>query len=389
MFTQLFSVLLLVPAISGLSLTAKLVSSTSTTQICSTRMASTSAKGPIPTTTKTKTKLPNIVIIGTTSVPIKTITPAAITRTATITSLETVTATASTISETFSTTETLTDTSTISITLTSVETTTTTSSTTTTATTVVPTSAGFRDICSSSGRSNFANQKRAVSHPHAGLARRAPSKSPKGVRLDLQKYPAAVTCDKYIQVRYTKEIILVKPTSTKTAATPTAVVSTTATVTETSTVVPPNVSTTLSFTTTTTASTTSTITSSSTATSTASVTETTTTTSYAACATNNVLGPRVDNGNYLTRSFYNDVDNQVIQVVASSGYECCVACITSTLNCHYASYGEGACSLVAGSPRCDPNYADGTFFEGRSPPGYSLQLSNGNCGSLRSGGLLD
>jgi hypothetical protein len=53
---------------------------------------------------------------------------------------------------------------------------------------------------------------------------------------------------------------------------------------------------------------------------------TSTRTTYAACATNNLLGPRLSGGNYINRVVDNNRANVGSGTNATSSYDCCTIC---------------------------------------------------------------
>lgn len=107
---------------------------------------------------------------------------------------------------------------------------------------------------------------------------------------------------------------------------------------------------------------------------------------YAACATNNLLGPEVA-GSGSNRYIYaiepSDDDANLQRTTVSGPYECCVACLTGSVvnNCQFAvSYGTTGCNLQGNDASFCPNgqqaYAGYLEFT-------SSQIgvfSNGPCG---------
>ncbi|KAI4092951.1 MAG: hypothetical protein LQ339_007772 [Xanthoria mediterranea] len=143
---------------------------------------------------------------------------------------------------------------------------------------------------------------------------------------------------KYVQVTYFKKVISVKRTVTTTVLVSTITNTTTQTSTSTSTVVPSGITTTSTFSTA--IGTPTTIINTVTASSLTSQSETlvSTTTIYAAWTTNNVLGPRLENGNEFAGFDTRDPAVQTSRKQASTPYECCVAYITSPGNCQFSFY---------------------------------------------------
>ena len=192
---------------------------------------------------------------------------------------------------------------------------------------------------------------------------------------------------KYITIIYTEKIIAIKPTSTVTAATPISTSIVTATITSTSTVLPSNVPVTSTFSTTQTSTTTITASSTSTITTTTTITTSVTVTSYAACGPTNLLGPQIQNGNYI-----DDVEMEGISFIvdsdATTAYDCCVACFTSPDQCQYMTFysGSGMCQFLGYGIVCNnPGYTAGTFFQTPITSGLGLILANGPCGVVVGG----
>ncbi|KAI4100634.1 MAG: hypothetical protein L6R37_005346 [Teloschistes peruensis] len=376
-------------------------SSTVSSQLCTTTFASTSAKGAVPTTTTVKTLAAEIVLILSASTPYATVTPQASTVTTTVPVTTVVTSNGVATTGTFTTTRTFTSTVVETSTVKSSSTTTFTSTTSSTSTLVIPTSQGFVPIYDSSGRTTNPDppQKRDLAaierkrSPLISPAGHHPHEKRTGGPTSAPKYPKSVTCVRYIKVRITVKLIIIKPTVTKTAAaasTSTSIVS--KTVTSTSIIIPPGVTSTVtqSTTSTTTSTTTTTASSAVLISSTETVTQVSTTTSYAACATNNLLGPSLDNGKTVFGPYgYPDQASQQILDNSNSAYDCCVRCIT-TSNCYVSSYavGDNVCSNVIAGPGevCDPNQVAARIFENGDPPqSYSPTLSNGYCGQFVEG----
>ncbi|OCL06509.1 hypothetical protein AOQ84DRAFT_410871 [Glonium stellatum] len=249
------------------------------------------------------------------------------------------------ITDTFSTTSTIITTTTE--TQTSTTTITTVSSapdTTVTATYTVPTSSGFLPIADTTASAYPAKLKREVSHPHGyGLSEREQPK--KGI-CGAKTYPVAVQCVKVIEKQAVNTVVRTGKPITKIL--PRSTISSTVyiTSTTTSTLVPPDVSTTLLFsaTSTVTEQTTSTVTS--TSTSVAQNTVSMTVSSYAACATNNILGPTLSNGE--TIYLYQAATYSVTP--GTSTTDCCEKCQSGT-SCSGVGYNpkNGYCYIFQAS----------------------------------------
>lgn len=152
--------------------------------------------------------------------------------------------------------------------------------------------------------------------------------------------------------------------------------------------VPPKVSRTITFTTTSTDTTTILSFVVNTQKSPLTVTEVTTTTCYAACATNNLLGPRVNSGNYLTTFSIRDFRVTFNQVPGpTNAYECCVACQTGE-NCQFSAFSTpDGCVNVEDPLTCPKQpFTAGLFKEWTERQGSTSVYSNGPCGQMVSGG---
>ena len=115
---------------------------------------------------------------------------------------------------------------------------------------------------------------------------------------------------------------------------------------------------------------------------------TSTTSFYAACASNNILGPQVaQNGEYVQGVGNSDPNGIQATVPATSAYGCCVMCLLGSPipNCQNTIYdaNTGICNPIGGDAAVCPNGAQG-------PSGYVLLTtsennrfdSNGPCGTL-------
>ena len=161
--------------------------------------------------------------------------------------------------------------------------------------------------------------------------------------------------------------------------------------TSTSTVIAPGVSSTITFSTTSIRTTTVLTTFVSTTTSTQTETLVNSTTSYAACATKNLLGPRVNTGNYLTTFNIRDASvsyNEKPDI--PSAYDCCAACQTGT-NCQFSVYFTGSrqsCLNIETADSCQAQpFNAGSFRLSAEQQNFTSVYSNGPCGQLVSQGL--
>ena len=184
-------------------------------------------------------------------------------------------------------------------------------------------------------------------------------------------------------------IIFVKPHTTTTTIPPaTSTTTYIQTVSSTSTVVPDRVTVIESFSITSTTTTTLT----SVVTETSSVTElvnaTTTTTSYAACSTENLLGPKLEHGLIIrTTSFKDWVGTQDMTPVDNQ-YDCCVSCLLSSDNCQYSTLiydnDPPMCGRMLNPAICrGQSYTTAEIIDVPDDPTIPGQsVSNGPCGRV-------
>ncbi|KAI4222736.1 MAG: hypothetical protein L6R36_005940, partial [Xanthoria steineri] len=361
---------------------------TSTGVKCSTQFANKSVKPPIPTSSVTRTALPNVILIISASTPVSTVTPKPVTTTTTQTIPTTVTITLPGMTGVFSTTSTSTFTNTITAFSTALTTVTSTSSTTTTVTTNVPAPPGFIGVEQSSGDMDAppAEGRRALSRGF--LSRRA---SPLlGNPTGDQKYPFKVTCIKTVQVVIFKKIVAVKPTSTTTIPASTITIKSTTRPVITATAPGSAVTSTASFQTTTTIDSTTTMVTTTTETTTTTITESSTTSSYLACLPTNQLGPPLSDGRVSTifagtdegLFFYTEVAD------ATTPYECCVACLLSPEGCYASGFFinfDVKCNIFERRDLanvCDnPGFVAGAYDRSRNTGTFNrATYSNGPCG---------
>ncbi|OAP57829.1 hypothetical protein AYL99_08567 [Fonsecaea erecta] len=313
-------------------------------------------RGPLlSTTTSTRRLAPTTVTSTRTSTITLTWTPV-ITTTSTATSTSTATTTelgiSSTFTSTITSTSTLSDSTTITSTVQTTLTDTTTSTATSTLTIAAP--AGFTPIIKSSGYTSLnapQRERREVLDRLFNLVRSPPegrqflgggTRSAQGIKC-VTRVQSTVTV--YRTVTTTTTDIGSASTTTST---------TTTTVATTSTVIPAVVTSTVSTTSTTIVTTTSTSIALTTNTQTTTETDTTTSTTsvYAACATNNILGPQVQNGQYVQGATDNDPNGVIAITTAASAYDCCVQCITSDAleYCQNAIFdADGTCNMLGGN----------------------------------------
>ncbi|KAF3007099.1 hypothetical protein E8E14_007692 [Neopestalotiopsis sp. 37M] len=359
---------------------------TQTAVQCTTKKTSVSVKN-VPTSTKTSQPAPQIVLATVISHPIKTVTPAAITKSSTKYVTSTVTTTASEETDTFSTTTT----SVVTTTVTSTE-----AYTTTTATTVSTTSTSTSTIAATASIVPVdqtvvaANSKRdLIKLPGRSMPMpRAQAASKKNCPLSNDKFAASVSCIKSITVKYVKQIIVIGSPITVTLPPRVITVVVTSTMTSTSTVPAVAASTTLTFSEISTSTVASTVTTTATTTSTATEVATATATFYAACGDDNIIGPNGPNGGYLGDVYRSD-SGSYMSASASSNYECCVKCLTSS-TCQYSVFYGGSHCILAQGTTCSAAYQAGTVYETNAQNQYNpLYLSNGYCGQVVDGGIDD
>ncbi|KAF2493526.1 hypothetical protein BU16DRAFT_563680 [Lophium mytilinum] len=374
----------------GLLLSSALVASalntgTTTVQKCTTKLSSKSIKK-VPTSTKTTTVtlLPKIVL----STTHKTITTSAKPITTSVVSETTITETYTdlAVTDTFSTTSTdyatVTDFQTYTITFTTVIGA---PDTTVTAVYTVPTPDGFLPVADTQGGypGTPAKGKRAAQHPHSDLAER---KATKG-GCNSKTYPVAVQCLKQIQKQVTKTVVIVGKAITKTLPPKTVTSTVQSTQTTTLTEVPADVSVTESFSTTLTVTEEETITTAFPVTSTSQNTVSQTQTSFAACATNNILGPALSDGTIIVNAGHNA--GSFARAPSTSALDCCEQCQRATACSGVAWNANGNTCFIftTASGTCGAQSAVSEYFlVGAPPQGFQLTVSNGPCGYMYNGG---
>ena len=195
-----------------------------------------------------------------------------------------------------------------------------------------------------------------------------------------------------VRTRYIKMVIFVKPYTTTTTIPPaTSTTTTTHTVSSTSTIVPDSVTVIESFSTTSTSTTTLTSLVTDTSTATEVVNATLTTTSYAACGTDNLLGPALAHGwKVAGASIYDYVSGIQDLSVQQSEYDCCVSCLLDEeRNCQYSTtlyfLDPPRCGRLLNPTTCRAQeYEAGevrTYPDDRAGGGQSV--SNGPCGVVK------
>ncbi|KAI4101758.1 MAG: hypothetical protein L6R37_004786 [Teloschistes peruensis] len=296
---------------------------------------------------------------------------------------------------TFITTTTAVQTITLTSTATETSTTTFTETSSSSTTSVVPTIAGFVPIEDSTGRKDAAPQKKRellaepikknlaarglvnAGHPH--VKRTAPDSRP--------QYPKSATCVRYVKVRIIVKLIIYRTPVTQTAPAYTSTVNVPNTVTSTSTIIPPGVTETITSTDTSTSTATITATTTVTSSTTVTVTEVSTATSYAACAPNNLLGPKLDDG-FFINGYSGSAKLDYQKAYAGNAYDCCVICNTNP-NCvsseYLPNYESCAIRTRMDGGTCDnANFVAARISEGGQPSQYSSTGSNGPCGQVGS-----
>ncbi|KAL9123649.1 MAG: hypothetical protein Q9217_006938 [Psora testacea] len=421
-----FSWLLSASAISAKYLTITAGSSKVTTTVCRTTLA-TSLQESIPTRTYARTALlPEVEIVLAVSTPAKTVTPPTVTATNTLQTYITTTVTASTATGTFSTTTTLFETDSITTTETSVSTSTLTETSTSRSVVTEPAPSSWIPVKNSTGLRNLGDQAFHVSQEahlqqsdlqqplqddessptpnhHGRLELRSlwPPKIPSPPGIPGHKspwsdlYPSSVTCMHYVRTRYVKMIIFVQPyytTTTIPAATSTT--TSTETVSSTTTIVPDSVTVIKSFSSTSTTTTTFTSVVTDISSTTECVNATTTTTTYAACFTENKLGPRLDNGKYVENAAISDFLSKPDMTLTDTAYDCCVDCLLSSQNCQYSVWyppyapTPGRCGRLLNPAICrGQEYEAGIVRQEPYDPAHPLSgfvVSNGPCGQVTS-----
>ncbi|KAJ5948567.1 hypothetical protein N7454_001874 [Penicillium verhagenii] len=387
-FSRFALVGLLLSQASAISLSSGIASSQPYVHsaTCRTKLATTSIAS-VPTTTITRRvhdRTP--VVVFSTIQDTVTVTPSTSTLTESDYETITVTSTATTVTDVFSTTSTEFDTTTLTVTPADVTSTITdTFSYTSTSTVTVATSSGFTPLVDTLPTSTLP-AKRSLNAEDESCA----------PILDDYKYAEEVICHEKIILKTTTTSTVTANPITTTAITPSTTVTATISITSSSVVVPSDVSTTLSF------STTSTITETSTA---SAVTDTVTSTltvisaietasTYAACAANNIAGLPLssDYGSladeYIYLVSFSGISGQILTVGNSaSAYDCCVGCqekSTCAMSYYYRYSSSVAYCYLLDTALCtagsNSNYATAYL----TSTAHTIQVSNGNCGRVKS-----
>ena len=160
------------------------------------------------------------------------------------------------------------------------------------------------------------------------------------------------------------------------------------TITSTSTVVSPSVTYTQTITTTVFSTIVSTSTTTSVTTTTGLTTAISTTTLYAACATDNVLGPAIQDGSYVYVVGRTDTTTDVIEVPLTTAYDCCVVCLLGD-HCQFSQFQPDVfCLTYVNGETCDnANFVAANVYRAsfqRQPQA----VSNDTCGQASDGGLI-
>ena len=389
--------LLAVPALAT-ALSVNTQSSIVTHYGCSTRIAWTQHNGPVPTSTvRAVVNRRRTIEEVTTITPVATLTGRPTTIIVTETATATVTLTEPTLTDTYSSTSTVDSTvitTVATITATETDDSGSTVSSTVTSTSTIPTPSGFVGVVDSTGEQNAGSgsKKRGrslIDSSRQVAAERRGSPAPIGALPQglHDCHPQEVLCTLTAETLFTVQWTRYAPTRTVFKRGPTITASSTSTATSTSTLIP-SATTTVTVTTTSITTSSTTETDTSTVLTTDTVFATATTTLYAACATNNILGPSLANGQSIGNFQQYANDYGIAQVsTATTPYDCCVACQTdSAANC-FGSYFDpdyyGGCLLIefdgSYSGTCDSSYAYGYLtFNG---PG-NFTVSNGPCAHL-------
>ncbi|KAL8938606.1 MAG: hypothetical protein Q9211_003131 [Gyalolechia sp. 1 TL-2023] len=405
----LSSLLVLASGISGRIITTTVSSSTVTATTCTTSLGA-SSKSSIPTIIYTRSLPAEVVVLLAVSTPVETVTPHEVTATDTVQDFTTTTVTDSAVTGVFSTTATIYETESTTSTDTFITTSTSTETTTASTSITVPTPTGWKTSTNTTGRTTRADgvivdvqetlmQDTDFQQPlqddvwssfppdnHGPPGREKPW--PPGYKHPIppgrgrkspwsEKYPSSVDC-KSLALGYKIRTDM------------------TQTITSTSTIVPARVTKTESFSTTST--TTTTLTSSVTVVSSTTqlVTASTTITSYAACATDNILGPKVDKEDLFLVDLMTDASNPPDpgssgqMVPANSAYDCCVRCLLSSQNCQYSVFfTNGGCGHLLNPTGSCPgqDFQAGKLklvSEQSVNIAYGMAVSNGPCGKVVS-----
>ena len=114
-------------------------------------------------------------------------------------------------------------------------------------------------------------------------------------------------------------------------------------------------------------------------------TATQTSTVHAACATSNLLGPRVSNGDWL-QLFNIPVGSKapdLVRTTAFSAYECCVECAEFTPGCQLGAYvpDQVLCAMIADPNVCPAGEVKASLNQKSFNTMPQIQF-NGPCGMM-------
>ncbi|KAI0140332.1 hypothetical protein BJ166DRAFT_542819 [Pestalotiopsis sp. NC0098] len=382
---------LLSAAMAGALPNKRQESSSSTGATCMTEMGSVSLTS-VPSTTTTITTT-NQVVYESTTIPITTETPDAVTVISTDYATETETVTDTTVTDTFSTTSTDFTTTTTTSTVTATFTTTTETSTTTTVAINAAPSGTFYDAydtldgypstgskvkrskckhdpeaqssstypSASAGFSLIYNTTQPTAYSMSSSSATVATFSPEqtisvggdSTPEDSGFYAAEVSCSTTVEVVTTSTVISTGAPITVTATADTTSSTITSTITTTSTVVPDDVSTTLSFSETATITETAMVTTTVTTTTTNTNTATSTTSGYSICtdSANILLSPFTDPAGHTVEiwQFTSTASYSLAVGDASSQVACCNSCAALGTACamsYFNSNGNGICYML-------------------------------------------
>ncbi|KAI4599431.1 hypothetical protein KJ359_001873 [Pestalotiopsis sp. 9143b] len=380
---------LLSAAVAGALPNKRQESSSDTGASCMTEMGSVSLAS-VSSTTTTITST-NQVVYESTTIPVTTETPDAVTVTSTDYATETETVTDTTVTDTFSTTSTDFTTTTTTSTVTATFTTTTETSTTTTVTILASASGTFYDTydtldgypssgskvkrskckhdpqaqssstypIASAGFSLVYNTTQPTAYSMSSSSATVATFSPEqtvsvgdgSTPEDSGLYAAAVSCSTTVEVITTSTVISTGAPITITATADTTSSTITSTITSTSTVVPDDVSTTLSFSETATITETAMMTTTVTTTATNTNTATSTTSGYAICtdSANTLLSPFTDPAGHTVEGYYFVASSSYSIALgdSSSNVACCNSCAALGTACGVSYFnGNGFCYMI-------------------------------------------
>lgn len=123
---------------------------------------------------------------------------------------------------------------------------------------------------------------------------------------------------------------------------------------------------------------------------------TATATTYLACATNNLLGPRIQDATYISNVRHQPAVDAAF-ANSSSPYNCCTLCQDAIDACDFAYFDTLAatnqCAMYSAKPAKGAtvgmcSHASAGYFNSTKGTAHRWVVSNGPCGQLKDGAKL-